>query len=272
MKSLRFLLISISCFLIITLYYFRNHFRLLVMSRYPPAVSVIKKISTREEQYFNATIYQCRRLYHRRPIAWFNDLYSDKLLVIRMPIKQFVFNNLVLPPVGKDEISTRTTFYFNTLFFDQEYIATTGVIDDKEIINRRPRKRRVGLDQNGNLTIFSSGRNAGYNDVFQAPYILKRNTRPKGNFNTLNYRQFIAVRNNELIYISGYNNSLISWKDVRALMQQMNLESVIALDGGASLDYFFEGKNNSYSFSSIPFRWFWFYLNSPYYLEGKLKY
>ena len=71
--------------------------------------------------------------------------------------------------------------------------------------------------------------------------------------------------------MSGHNNSLVSWKDIKALMHQMNLESVIALDGGASLDYFFDGKYNNYSFSSVPFRWWWFDLNSPYYLAGRLR-
>ena len=271
MKRSRVFLLLLS-FLFFSAFCFRNHFRLLIMRRFPPAVSVIKKEDTRHEENFTAEIFQCRRTYRHSYAAAINRLFTDQLLVIRLPLKQYAFNNLVLPPVGKDRISDHAVFYFNTLFFHQDFSATTGIIDNGEVLNKRPRKKRVGLDPNGNLTVFSVGKNGQYNDVFQAPYLLRRNTTTNRNFHTLNYRQFIAVRNNELIYMSGHNNSLVSWKDIKALMHQMNLETVIALDGGASLDYFFAGKNNNYSFSSVPFRWWWFDLNSPYYLEGKLKY
>ena len=85
----------------------------------------------------------------------------------------------------------------------------------------------------------------------------------------MNFRHFIAFKDNELYYISGYKNSIFSWKDVQQVMLKKDLKKVIMLDGGASLDYKFVGENNTYSFSSIPLRDLWFELNSPFYLEGK---
>jgi hypothetical protein len=91
----------------------------------------------------------------------------------------------------------------------------------------------------------------------------------KRNIRALNFRHFIAFKNNELFYISGYKNSIISWKDVQQVMSVIGLKKVIMLDGGASLDYEFKGDKNMYSFSSVPLRDWWFDLNSPFYLEGE---
>jgi predicted membrane protein len=39
----------------------------------------------------------------------------------------------------------------------------------------------------------------------------------------------------------------------------------------ARYNYFFQGANHDFNFSSIPFRSLWFNLNSPYYMEAELK-
>jgi hypothetical protein len=56
--------------------------------------------------------------------------------------------------------------------------------------------------------------------------------------------------------------------DIKELMPQLGLTSIIALDGGASVEYAFDGKANDFYFSSIPIRHLWFRLNSPYYIEA----
>ena len=72
--------------------------------------------------------------------------------------------------LGSDEISADANLYFNTMFFDPNYIATTGVIDNKDLVNaKRPRKKRIGIDKNGRLTSFSENQNSNYNDVLQEP-------------------------------------------------------------------------------------------------------
>jgi hypothetical protein len=55
------------------------------------------------------------------------------------------------------------------------------------------------------------------------------------NFRNLNYRHFLSFKNGKLYYISGYNNSLISWMDVKDIMRQEGLPSIIPIDGGSSL-------------------------------------
>ena len=176
-----------------------------------------------------------------------------------------------MEPIGKDKFNRESTFHFNTLFFHEDFEATSGIIDDDELVGlKSPRKNRLAINDKGELMNSTEIRNSEFNDVIQAPYTFSVRNKA-GGFRALHYRQFLAIQNGNLIFISGNGNSLISWVDVQSFMKMKNIESVIALDGGASVDYFFQGTNNDYGFSSIPFRRLWFNLNSPYYLEGYSK-
>ena len=247
----------------------RNHGRLFLMKHIPVHQSEVVHIKNIDEANFSLDLYACKRSYKSSKARLLNSMFSDQIAVFEIPLKNYKFNNLVMPPIGSDEISADATLYFNTMFFDSSFIATTGVIDNKDLINaRKPRKKRIGIDKNGRLTSFSENQNSSYNDVFQAPIALRQKSKVKPNLRTLNYRQFISIKDGKLLFITGFNNSLISWMDIKALMPQLGLTSIIALDGGASVEYAFDGKTKNYSFSSIPFRHLWFWLNSPYYIEA----
>ena len=248
---------------------FRNHVRLLMMRSIPVHHSEVTHIKTIEDANFSLDLYAIQRSYKNRWASLSNSMFYDQIAVFEIPVKNYKFNNLVLRPIGSDEISADANLYFNTMFFDSSFIATTGVIDNKDLINsKKPRKKRIGIDENGRLTSFSENQNARYNDVLQAPIALSQKSKGKINLRTLNYRQFISIKEGKLLFITGFNNSLISWIDVKALMPQLGLKSIIALDGGASVEYAFEGKTTDFYFSSIPFRHLWFRLNSPYYVEA----
>jgi len=248
---------------------FRNHLRLLIMKRIPVHHSEVVHIKTVDDANFRLDLYACKRSYKSSKASQLNSIFNDQIAVFEIPINKYKFNNLVMAPVGSDEISADANLYFNTMFFDSSFIATTGVIDNKDLVNsKRPRKKRIGIDKNGRLTSFSENQNSNYNDVLQAPISFTQKSKGKINIRTLNYRQFISIKDGKLLFITGFNNSLISWMDIKALMPQLGLTSIIALDGGASVEYAFDGKANDFYFSSIPFRHLWFRLNSPYYIEA----
>jgi len=239
------------------------------MKRIPVHHSEVVQIKTIDEANFRLDLYAIKRSYRNRWVTLSNSMFNDQIAVFEIPINKYKFNNLVMAPVGSDEISADANLYFNTMFFDPNYIATTGVIDNKDLVNaKRPRKKRIGIDKNGRLTSFSENQNSNYNDVLQAPFTFSQKSKVKVNFRTLNYRQFISIKDGKLLFITGFNNSLISWMDIKALMPQLGLTSIIALDGGASVEYAFDGKANDFYFSSIPLRHLWFRLNSPYYIEA----
>lgn len=272
MNSKYKLLAIVSFTIMIGFFLLRNTIRIFFLSNQPVVVSQVNHIQKINESNFSVDLYECKRRFNNKFANLYNQFFNDKALVIRIPIEHYYFKNLVLSPIGPDTKNDKANIYFNTLFFDNDYLATTGVIDERKNINRKnPRKKRIGIDDNGKLNSFSSTSNEKYNDVLQAPFTFKMNSRTSNNFRTLNFRQFVSFENGNLIYISGLNNSLISWMDIKSIMQVSKLTSVIALDGGASLDYFFEGKINNYSFSSVPLRHLWFNRNSPYYIEAKIK-
>jgi hypothetical protein len=271
-KTLKIKSLIIILVLIGLLFYFRNHIRLETLRKFPVLKSKIKHRNDFDEDLFSVKIYSCDRVFGNRIINKSNKLFNDEIMVVIIPVNKFIFKNVVTKPIGSDVRNDDALIYFNTLFFDQQFIATTGLIKDKVKINKRkPIKKRIGIDENGKLTSFTNKKNASYSDVLQAPFTLKTQSRTKTNLRSLNYRQFLSFNKNKIFFISGKNNSLISWMDVKEIMKELELTNVIALDGGASVDYYFNGKNNTYSFSSIPFRKYWFNKNPPYYLEATKK-
>lgn len=250
----------------------RNYIRLFLLKKTPVTKSYVSKYNEFEDGNFNIKLFKVNRLYNSRSITYLDKLFSDKLLVISVPLKNLKLKGLVLKPEGNDKLPDRALFYFNTLFFTSDFSPSTGIIiNGEQIGNKAPKKTRIGITSDGNISVFQSNQNSFYNDILQVPFSFRTNSKVKTNFLTLNFRQFITIYQNQLIYITGYNNSLISWSDVSALMFKLQLNSLIALDGGASLNYFFRGKNNNYEFSSVPFRNLWFNMNSPYYLTADLK-
>jgi hypothetical protein len=249
---------------------FRNHLRLLILKEIPVNQSEVTHYKNIDETYFYLDLYTCNRSYKNSWARIYNSMFSDKIAVFQIPLNNYIFNNLVLEPIGSDEISADANLYFNTVIFYPNFIAKKGIIDDQHLVNNnQPYGKRIGIDKNGRLTIFTQGRNSAFEDVFQSPISLNISSPGEINMREVNYRQFISIKKNKLLFIAGFNNSLISWIDVKALMPKLGLTSIIALDGGASVEYAFEGKKHNYYFSSIPLRHVWFGKNSPYYLEGK---
>lgn len=270
MKRKRILLVIFIGLIAWGVFSFRNHLRLFILKGIVVHHSEVTHYKNIDETFFKLDLYTCNRSYKNSWARIYNSMFSDQIAVFQIPLNNYTFNNLVLEPIGSDEISADANLYFNTMLFDSNYIATKGVIDDKHLVNNiNPHKKRIGIDKNGRLTIFTQGRNSAFEDVFQSPISLNISSPGAINMRKVNYRQFISIKDNKLLFIAGYNNSLISWIDVKSLMPKLGLTSIIALDGGASVEYAFEGKKHNYYFSSLPLRHVWFWKNSPYYIEGK---
>jgi len=268
----KYIFLIITAIFLVSLYCFRNHFRVYLFRSSPVKYSSISLEKKIDEGDFEVSIFNCKRTYSNRFANFANKLFQDKLMVIRIPIENFKFKGLVLKPEGNDVIPSNSMVYFNTLFFMDNFNPTTGNINDQEkVSNKTPKKTRLGITADGKISVFQSGKNSIYDDVLQAPFSFNVNAKVRANFKTINYRQFVTIDDNDLIYIAGYNNALICWNDVSALMKYLNLKSIIALDGGASLNFYFKGQHNTYQFSSVPFRDIWFNKNSPYYLTGELN-
>jgi hypothetical protein len=242
----------------------------MVMKRYTVKSSQIEHVETIDEGKFEVQIYQTDRTFYKRWLTLSQKVFSDKIMVLKIPIRQFKVKNIIKTAKENNQFSDDYTFYFNTLFFSNDFNPTKGLILNGEKVSGNPHKIRIGITQDNKLACFSLNSNEQYKDIWQVPYVFYADSKVKRNIRALNFRHFIAFKNNELFYISGYKNSIISWKDVQQVMAAIGLKKVIMLDGGASLDYEFRGDNNTYSFSSVPLRDWWFDLNSPFYLEGKL--
>ena len=252
------------------LFFYLNHFRMLALKRYTVKSSQIEYIETIDEGKFEVELYKCDRTFYNRWLTLSQKVFTDKIMVIKIPIRQFKVKNIIKTAEENNEFSDDYTFYFNTLFFSNDFNPTKGLILNGEKVSGNPHKTRIGITQDNKLACFSINCNEQYKDIWQVPYVFYYDSKVKRNIRTMNFRHFIAFKDNELYYISGYKNSIISWKDVQPIMLEKGLKKVFMLDGGASLDYEFVGDNNTYSFSSIPMRDLWFELNSPFYLEGKL--
>ena len=274
MRMKRFSLVLVILFfliLVVSGFVFRNHIRLYYCQDYSIKASTITLEEEIDESNFKVEIYRIDRTFKNRWVDRYNCFFDDELLVIYLPLNKFKFRNVVRSPIGTDELNEYATIRFNTLFFDPAYNSTTGLIDDQEIVGLKvPFGNRLAIDGIGNLVYATNLQNAEYNDVLQISDTFSVEGSAEG-YSWLQYRQFLAIKDDQLIYISGNGNSLICWQDVQELMKQRDIEKILALDGGTSLDYNFEGAESNYSFSSIPFRHLWFNLNSPYYIEGELK-
>ena len=267
------LVLSILIFLILVVsgFVFRNHIRLYYCKNYSIGESTITIEEQIDEDNFKVEIYNIDRTFKNSWVHRYNCFFDDELLVIYLPLNKYSFRNLVLDPMGKDEFNEKATLLFNTLFFDSEFTSTSGLIDDEDVIGLKvPIGNRLAIDSIGNLAYSANLRNAEYNDVLQINDTFSIESTGE-RFSRLQYRQFLAFKDGQLIYISGNGNSLICWRDVQEFMKQKNIENILALDGGTSLDYFFIGRYHEYSFSSVPFRGGWFDMNSPYYIEAELK-
>ena len=262
---------SIISILILLFCVFRNHIRQQICRNFSVSESRLVLEEQLEEENFKVEIYDIGRTFRNKWVARYNYFFNDELMAVYLPLEKYKFRNLVLKPLGSDEFNEKSVFRFNTLFFKEDFEATSGIIDDDELVSvKSPRKNRLAINDQGELMNSTDIINSEFNDVLQAPYTFSVRNKA-GGFRSLHYRQFLAIQNGDLIFISGNGNSLISWLDVQSFMKMKNIESVIALDGGASVDYFFQGANHDFNFSSIPFRRLWFNLNSPYYLEGYTK-
>ena len=118
------------------------------MKRIPVQNSEVLHIKTVDDANFRLDLYAIKRSYRNRWVTLSNSIFNDQIAVFEIPIKKYKFNNLVMDPVGSDEISADANLYFNTMFFDSSFIATTGVIDNKDLVNaKRPSKKRIGIDK-----------------------------------------------------------------------------------------------------------------------------
>jgi hypothetical protein len=272
--QLKYFLICVAFFALSTMFLSlftisKNYPRLYILRSHRIINSVLSDPLERDEGIFNVSIFPVKRRISNRYLNQLNRLYSDKIMVVEIPVDKFRLKNLILKPKGKDTISGNSDFYFNTLFFTEDFNPTTGMIYESSQIGRsKPVKTRIGISEKGVLTIVRDGENMFFKNVLQSPFVLTPRSNVKNNLKTLNYRHFISLKNGKLFYISGYKNSLVCWEDVRLLMRKNNLTYVIALDGGKSLHYYFRGTSKTYSYSSIPYRYLWFDKNSPFYIEG----
>jgi hypothetical protein len=250
-----------------------NHIRLALFDRHTIKKSTIRLKKTIDEGWFNAEIYEIQRTFSSPSITRCNEYFHDRLFVATIPIDCIEVNNLVLNQKQTNQISKAADFYFNTAFFSKDFSPISGFIHDNRQLSRQSPSYKYALEINeqGRLNLITHPKRSNAENIVEAPFTFTSDGGNSSNINRLNFRQFIAIKNGYLVFISGNGNSLIGKKDVQSLMKKKHIKKVIVLDGGASLNYCFKGKRNKYAFNSVPFRNIWFKYNSPYYFQGFIK-
>ncbi len=250
----------------------RNHTRRNAMSKFPVKEARLQPVNERDESYFRTYVYNISRDYGNNKANLLNRLFRDQLLVVKIPLKNYRFRNVIFEPVGNDTFSPDAAIIFNTVFFLKDFSPSTGMKSDGEKINEMvPGKSLLGINSEGEMMLFQKGRENRFPTILQLPYKFGRDVKVHKTYRCLNFFPFLSIKDGHLFYISGKGNSLVCWADVRQVMQAHGLEFVYPLDGGNSLEYKFKGKHKTYHFSSIPLRKLWFRKNSPFYLEGRIR-
>lgn len=207
-------------FCLLMIYIWRNHIRVSLFERCQIQSTTITIKNKIDEGWFIAEIYDIDRIFSNSGVSWCNKLIHDQLFVATIPIKKIRVKNLILKPIGEDEISDLSDFYFNTVFFTKDFTPTKSYIHNNRQISQQKEFCRtgIGIDKDGHLhSLYRDNHNA-YKDAFEAPFVIGINTEGNDNFNRINYRQFITIKEGNLIYVSGKGNSLICKQDVQALM------------------------------------------------------
>ena len=173
MNRKRKVLVIILGFIIWGVFSFRNHLRLFILNDIVVHHSEVTYIKNIDETYFNLDLYACNRSYKNSWARVYNSMFSDQIAVFQIPLNNYMFNNIVMSPIGKDEISDDANIYFNTVIFNDNFIAKKGIINDQHLVNKKtPHNKRIGIDKNGRLKIFTQGRNSAFEDVIQSPISL----------------------------------------------------------------------------------------------------
>lgn len=267
MLKKRYVLLLIFILLVLILFYSYNYIRFYFSCSSEIQTSKLVLVESSNEKKFQASIFDTKRIFSSQKIEYFNQFFNDQLLVIEIPLNNYSFDFLTIKPIGSDEINTTSDLYFNTLMFDSNLIAVNGYRNENENFDKI-RKLNICINNKGEIVKNPRKNSSHYKDILQFVEISKM---PSKNVRNLNYYSFLAIEKNVMYYISGTSNSLICWADVKEFMKLKKISSVFLLDGGTSLEYCFKGIKNTYQFTSIPLRKFWFPLNSSYFLEGVEK-
>ena len=80
---------------VVFLYFYLNHLRMMVMKRYTVKSSQIEHIETIDEGKFEVELYKCDRTFCKRWLTLSQKVFSDKIMVIKIPIRQFKVKNII---------------------------------------------------------------------------------------------------------------------------------------------------------------------------------
>ena len=87
-------LLFLLCILVF-LYCYLNHLRMMVMKRYTVKSSQIEHIETIAEGKFEVELYKCDRTFYKHWLTLSQKVFSDKIMVIKIPIRQFKVKSII---------------------------------------------------------------------------------------------------------------------------------------------------------------------------------
>jgi hypothetical protein len=193
-------------------------------------------------------------------------MFDDEIIVFKIPHDKVRFENITQKPIGSD---TKQEFncWFNTQYFLKNYQPCEGWKDGQlEFSTNHIDHTSVSISKQGRVIFAQNIGKIEAEHLFECRHTHRSNQKQPLFMDNLNYRSYMAITPQFVYYAVGNDNSLISCRDVDALMTLFPIDSWIITDGGTSIDYFFQGTHKNYAFSSIPMRSLIEGWNSPYYM------
>lgn len=271
MKKRYIVLILLLLVISVGIFRMRNFFRYVCIQHERPIEVMLDQLEYQDEGAFEVYIYSANRTWKSRSVHVLNKMFTDELILFKIPISSMRFENVTEAPIGND---SRVKFdcWFNTQYFMEDFQPCDSWKDKQGVLgSARFEHTTVVIDSNGEPHISTSATRNSSDQLFECRYTHRPGKKQSFNMDNLNYRSYLAVNSDYVYYAVGYGNSLMSCRDANALMQLHGIGEWIITDGGTSIDYCFKGHQNTYQFSSVPFRSIFSKWNSPYYLGANAR-
>jgi hypothetical protein len=249
----------------------RNFIRFVFVQQHRPEEVKLNQLEYHQEGIFEVYIYAVDRTWKSRSIHALNKVFSDELILFKIPISVMRFENVTEEPMGNDSRASLDC-WFNTQYFMENFQPCDSWRDKQYVLgSQRYEHATLVINSNGEPLI-SAGANRNSSDqLFECRYTHRPGKKQSLNMDNLNYRSYMAVNSQYVYYAVGFGNSLISCSDADALMKLHDIDRWIITDGGTSIDYCFKGRHTTYQFSSVPLRSIFSKWNSPYFLGANAR-
>jgi hypothetical protein len=268
MKRRYFLLVLALLIVVGGCFRMHNLIRFKFMQNYRPMEVKLNPLAHIDEGAFEVYVYSINRTWNSRLVAACNKLFSDEIIVFKIPVAAMHFENVTEAPIGPDN-RMKFDCWFNTQYFMENLQPCEGWKDNQLLLGKpRFENTTIAIDSNGKPEICGRCSVSSAQQLFECSHTHRDGQKQTLNMDNLNYRSYLAVTTDYVYYAVGNNNSLVSCSDADELMKFHGISQWIITDGGTSIDYFFRGKNNVYQFSSVPFRSGFSGWTSPYYMAA----